>query len=117
MSVCSRTDRNVCATSKALSVPPTRHCLCHQQGTVCVSNQGHGAIHGLFAFPLSGAMTWLHQETIMKPLLALFALALGSLSLNFCLAGESPSVGPDKKTWDTVASKAARFLRSAQDKN
>lgn len=33
------------------------------------------------------------------------------------IASENAKVGPDRKTWDTVAQKAAKFLRSTQDKN
>lgn len=51
-------------------------------------------------------------------MLASSAIALGVLGFTFTLlpAGEA-KIGPDKKTWDTVTQKAAKFLQSAQDKN
>src|ERR1019366_6963377 len=44
------------------------------------------------------------------------ALLLVGWSLSFAPAGDA-KVGPDQKTWDAVAQKAAKFLRGAQDKN
>ncbi|MSQ94553.1 MAG: hypothetical protein EXR98_08345 [Gemmataceae bacterium] len=43
-------------------------------------------------------------------------VCLTGWSLAFAPAGES-KIGPNKKTWDAVAQKAARFLLSTQDKN
>jgi squalene-hopene/tetraprenyl-beta-curcumene cyclase len=44
------------------------------------------------------------------------ALFLLGWSLSLAPAGDA-KVGPDKKTWDTVARKAAKFLHGTQDKN
>lgn len=53
----------------------------------------------------------------MKKLIA-FAIAVsvatGSLSV---ATAQDAKVGPDKKAWDAVAQKAAKYLQSAQDKN
>src|SRR5262249_15256607 len=46
--------------------------------------------------------------------LALLFAAAGALAP---AAGQDNAVGPDKKTWEEVAAKAAWFLRSSQDKN
>jgi squalene-hopene/tetraprenyl-beta-curcumene cyclase len=53
------------------------------------------------------------KKRIAVGCLALLALGAG---LALAPAGEK-KVGPDKKTWDTVAQKAAKFLQSTQDKN
>lgn len=48
--------------------------------------------------------------------ISLFAIPItASLLVAIAPAGE-PKAGPDKKTWDSVAQKAAAFLRSNQDK-
>src|SRR5437867_1526315 len=46
--------------------------------------------------------------------LALCIVVLGFLQL---YAGETQPVAPDKKAWDAVAGKAAKFLKGTQDKN
>jgi squalene-hopene/tetraprenyl-beta-curcumene cyclase len=43
-------------------------------------------------------------------------VCLAGWSLAFAPAGEG-KLGPNKKTWDAVAQKAAKFLQSTQDKN
>ena len=48
--------------------------------------------------------------------LALVPIALAFLAFTVSLFAGSTQIGPDKKTWDTVAQKAARFLQSTQDK-
>ena len=50
----------------------------------------------------------------MRKLLLGITLVLLGLSLSLAPAGET-KVGPDKKTWDPVAQKAAKFLHGTQD--
>ena len=54
----------------------------------------------------------------MNKMLLLYCAALCSLgwTLSLAPAGDA-KVGPDKKIWDQVAQKAARFLHGTQDKN
>jgi squalene-hopene/tetraprenyl-beta-curcumene cyclase len=52
----------------------------------------------------------MNKNTIASSLVVLgFGLA--------ALSAQEPRVGPDRKTWDTVAQKAAKFLQTTQDKN
>jgi squalene-hopene/tetraprenyl-beta-curcumene cyclase len=50
-----------------------------------------------------------------KVLIAPFVLAFFILNLTLAPAGQD-KIGPDKKTWDEVVRKAARYLQSTQDK-
>jgi squalene-hopene/tetraprenyl-beta-curcumene cyclase len=48
----------------------------------------------------------------------MLACAIGLVALGVALApAQNAKVGPDQKTWNTVAQKAAKFLQSTQDKN
>ena len=53
------------------------------------------------------------MKKLIACVVAVFALA-GSLTV---ATAQNAKVGPDKKTWDTVAQKAAKFLQSTQDKD
>ena len=53
---------------------------------------------------------------IMNPKIMLVALFLLVWSISL-LPAQDTKVGPEKKTWETVAQKAAKFLQSTQDKN
>src|SRR4051794_37681628 len=58
-------------------------------------------------------MTPFRGSTMRTTVLCLCGVALCAAGL--ACAG-SEKVGPDKKTWDSVAQKAAKFLQSTQDK-
>jgi squalene-hopene/tetraprenyl-beta-curcumene cyclase len=53
------------------------------------------------------------MKKLVACVIAVFALA-GSLTV---ATAQDAKVGPDKKTWDAVAQKAAKFLQGTQDKN
>ncbi|MBI3411746.1 MAG: terpene cyclase/mutase family protein [Planctomycetes bacterium] len=49
---------------------------------------------------------------------ALVSLVVGATLCSLpCVSGQDKSIGPDKKTWDAVAGKAAQYLKNSQDKN
>lgn len=50
-------------------------------------------------------------------LVSTFTLCAFSFGLSGGLAGEKTANGQDQKAWDDVAAKAAKFLKSSQDKN
>src|SRR6516164_72191 len=59
----------------------------------------------------------LRMSNMNKMLLLCYA-ALCALGWTFSLAPAGDAkVGPDKKSWDMVAQKAAKFLHGTQDKN
>ena len=54
----------------------------------------------------------------MRKLFLAAPIALVALGVHLGLSSAGqPKIGPDKKTWDTVAQNAAKFLQSTQDKN